>query len=121
VPVAADLAALNRKLLADCRTDEGRMISGQTECVGARLLRAKQHLLPSAAEPFDLVEVSYPRVDQTGCAKVRTNSYSVPLKAGSLVEARVSSTRVEFQLLPVRSTVSTPPRLLKEATTSSPD
>lgn len=32
-------------------------------------------------------EVSYPRVDQKGCAKVRTNSYSVPLKAGSLVEA----------------------------------
>jgi hypothetical protein len=39
----------------------------------------------------------YPRVDQMGCAKVRTNSYSVPLKAGSLVEARVSSTAVEFR------------------------
>jgi hypothetical protein len=73
------------------------MISGQTECVGTRLLTEKQHLLPLAAEPFDLAEVSYPRVDQTGCAKVRTNSYSVPLKAGSLVEARVSSTTVEFR------------------------
>ena len=41
--------------------------------------------------------MSYPRVDQTGCAKVRTNSYSVPLKAGSTVEARVSSTTVEFR------------------------
>ena len=97
VPVAVDLASLNRKLLADCRADESRMISGQTECVGARLLTEKQHLLPLAAEPFDLAEVSYPRVDQTGCAKVRTNSYSVPLKAGSLVEARVSSTTVEFR------------------------
>jgi hypothetical protein len=38
VPVAADLAALNRKLLADCRADESRMISGQTECVGAKRL-----------------------------------------------------------------------------------
>ncbi len=97
VPVAKDLAELNRKLLADCRADESRTIAGQTECVGARLLSEKEHLLPLAAEPFDLAEVSYPRVDQTGCAKVRTNSYSVPLKAGSLVEARVSSTQVEFR------------------------
>jgi hypothetical protein len=28
LPVAADLASLNRKLLADCRADESRMISG---------------------------------------------------------------------------------------------
>ena len=40
-------------------------------------------------------DISYS--DQTGCAKVRANSYSVPLKAGSLVEARVSSTKVEFR------------------------
>ena len=97
VPVATDLPALNRKLLGDCRADESRTISGQTECVGTRLLAEKEHLLPLAAEPFDLAEVSYPRVDQAGCAKVRTNSYSVPLKAGSLVEARVSSTAVEFR------------------------
>jgi len=30
-------------------------------------------------------------------SKVRTNSYSVPLKPGSIVEARVSSTTVEFR------------------------
>jgi transposase len=97
VPVATDLPVLNRKLLGDCRADESRTISGHTECVGSRLLTEKEYLLPLAAEPFDLAEVSYPRVDQTGCAKVRTNSYSVPLKAGSLVEARVSSTAVEFR------------------------
>src|ERR1700731_2405857 len=97
VPVASDLAALNRKLLEDCRADEGRIMSGQTECVGTRLLTEKEHLLPLAAEPFDLAEVSFPRVDQTGCAKVRTNSYSVPLKPGSIVEARVHSTTVEFR------------------------
>jgi transposase len=38
VPVAADLQALNRKLLEDCRADEGRVMSGHSECVGARLL-----------------------------------------------------------------------------------
>ena len=97
VPVAADLAALNRKLLEDCRADESRIVSGQTECVGTRLLTEKEHLLPLAAEAFDLAEVSFPRVDQTRCAKVRTNSYSVPLKPGSIVEARVTSTTVEFR------------------------
>jgi hypothetical protein len=42
-------------------------------------------------------EVSFPRVDQAGCAKVRTNFYSVPLKPGSVVEARVYSSVVEFR------------------------
>jgi hypothetical protein len=97
VPVASDLAALNRKLLEDCRADESRIMSGQTERVGVRLLAEREHLLPLASEAFDLAEVSFPRVDQTGCAKVRTNSYSVPLKAGSIVEARVTSTTVEFR------------------------
>jgi len=97
LPAARDLETLNRKLLEDCRADESRIISGQSERVGVRLLAEREHLSPLAAEPFDLAEVSYPRVDQTGCAKVRTNSYSVPLKAGSVVEARVSSTAVEFR------------------------
>ena len=85
VTVASDLAALNRKLLGGCRADESRVVSGQTERIGVRLLAEREHLLPLAAETFDLAEVSFPRVDQTGCSKVRTNSYSVPLKAGSIV------------------------------------
>jgi hypothetical protein len=95
--VASDLVSLNRKLLEDCRADESRIIAGKAERVGTRLLTEKEHLLPLAIDPFDLAEVSYPRVDQTGCAKVRTNAYSVPLKAGSLVEARVYPTTVEFR------------------------
>jgi hypothetical protein len=45
---------------------------------------------------FDQAEISHPQVDQRGCAKVRTSSYSVPLKPGSIVEARVYSTTIEF-------------------------
>jgi hypothetical protein len=97
VPVASDLAALNRKLFEDCQADESRIVSGRTETVGTRLLAEKEHLLPLATDVFDLAEVSFPRVDQTGCAKVRTNSYSVPLKPGSIVEARVFSATVEFR------------------------
>ena len=83
VPAARDLADLNAKLFADCRQDENRMVAGRTESVGALLLIEKEHLLPLPAEDFDLAEVSFPRVDQAGCAKVRTNFYSVPLKPGS--------------------------------------
>jgi hypothetical protein len=55
------------------------------------------HLLPLPGEDFDLAEVSFPRVDQAGCAKVRTNFYSVPLKPGTVVEARLCSSQVEFR------------------------
>lgn len=96
VPVAHDLAELNRRLLEDCRRDESRVLSGRTESIGVALLAEKEHLLALPVEDFDLAEVSFPRVDQAGCAKVRTNSYSVPLKPGSTVEARVYSSMVEF-------------------------
>jgi transposase len=97
VPVASDLAALNAKLLADCRHDEGRILAGRRESIGRLLLAEKEHLLPLPAEDFELGEVSFPRVDQAACAKVRTNFYSVPLKPGTVVEARVYSSVVEFR------------------------
>ena len=102
VPAARDLADLNAKLFADCRHDENRMVAGRTERVGTLLLIEKEHLLPLPAEDFELAEVSFPRVDQAGCAKVRTNFYSVPLKPGSVVEARVYSSVVEFRQNGVR-------------------
>lgn len=97
IPVASDLAELNAKLLADCHHDEKRMIAGRQESVGALLLKEKEHLLPLPAEDFELAEVSFPKVDQSGCAKVLTNFYSVPLTAGSVVEARAYSSVIEFR------------------------
>ena len=97
VPAASDLAELNAKLLEDCRLDESRILSGRTQSVGMLLLAEKEYLLLLPAEDFDLAEVSFPRVDQAGCAKVRTNFYSVPLKPGSVIEARVYSSVVEFR------------------------
>ncbi len=88
---------MNAKLLADCRHDESRIIAGRTESVGALLLTEKQHLRPLPVENFELAEVSFPKVDQAGCARVRTNFYSVPLRSGSVVEARVYSSVVEFR------------------------
>jgi len=97
VPAALNLAALNVKLLADCRADESRVMAGRGESVGALLLRKKEHLLPLAGEDFPLAEISFPRVDQAGCAKVLVNSYSVPRKPGSIVEARAYSSLIEFR------------------------
>ena len=97
VPAAGDLAELNAKLLADCHDDERRILAGRTDSVGTLLLTEKEHLLPLPAEDFDLAEISFPRVDHSGCAKVRTNFYSVPLKPGATVEARVYSSVVEFR------------------------
>jgi len=97
VPAALDLAELNAQLLAHCRGDESRILAGRSQSVGTLLLMEKEHLLPLAGEDFALAEISFPRVDQAGCAKVLANSYSVPLKPGSIVEARAYSSVVEFR------------------------
>jgi transposase len=97
IPAARGLAELNAKLLADCRHDESRIIAGRTESVGTLLLTEKQHLRPLPVESFELAEVSFPKVDQAGCARVLTNFYSVPLKAGTVVEARAYSSMVEIR------------------------
>ena len=55
------------------------------------MLNEQPHLLPLAAEPFDLAEISFATVDSLRCVRVRTNRYSVPLPPGTKVEARVAS------------------------------
>ncbi len=95
VPQARDLADLNLQLLAGCHANEGRTIAGRAQTIGAALLLEREHLLPLAAEPFDLVEVSFPTVSSLGCVKVRTNAYSVPVRAGAVVQARLGADTVE--------------------------
>jgi len=94
VPQARDLADLNAQLLHACQQDEGRILSGRTQSVGAALLTERPHLLPLADEEFDLDEVSFPRVNSIGCVKVKTNAYSVPLRVGTTVEVKLSATTV---------------------------
>jgi len=96
IPQATDLAALNTHLLAACQADQQRVLAGRAEPVGGLMQREQPHLLPLPAERFDLAEVSFPTVDGLGCVRVRTNFYSVPLRPGTQVEARVYPTRVEF-------------------------
>ena len=82
-------------LLAGCREDEARVLDGRTEPVGAAMALERPHLLPRAAEGFDLAEVAFPLVDKRGCIAVKTNLYSVPVKAGTRVEAHVHPLHVE--------------------------
>jgi hypothetical protein len=55
----------------------------------------REQLLPLVEEGFDLAEVSFPTVDGLGRVKVRTNFYSVPLRPGTKVQAKVYATAVE--------------------------
>jgi transposase len=95
IPRAGDLEALNRQLLAACQADEARTVAAREQSVGAAMLIERTHLLPLAEDGFDLVEVSFPVVTSLGCVKAKTNAYSVPVKAGATVEARLAAATVE--------------------------
>lgn len=95
VPKAQDLAEFNAQLLEACREDEGRVIAGHDQTVGNGMVIEREHLLPLAEEDFDIVEVAFPKVNSLGCVKVRTNAYSVPVRSGAIVQAKITPTTVE--------------------------
>ena len=64
--------------------------------VGAAMALERAHLLPLPEEGCDLAEVCFPLVDSKGCVKVRTNAYSVPVRAGTQVRAVVRPAVVEI-------------------------
>jgi len=97
VPKATDLEDLNAQLLKACRDDEHRQIAGHAEPVGAAMIQERSSLLAPVEGGFDLSEVCFPRVDGTGCVRVRTNLYSVPASPGMTVEVRVGSSHVEIR------------------------
>jgi transposase len=97
IPRAGTLEELNRQLLAACQADEARTVAGREQSVGTAMLVERTHLLPLAEEGFDLVEVSFPVVTSLGCVKVKTNAYSVPVTAGTTVEARLAAATVELR------------------------
>jgi hypothetical protein len=96
VPRVKDLAELNTLLLDGCRQDRQRSIAGKSMAVGAAMEIERQHLLPLAEEGFELAETSFPTVDGKGCAKVRTNWYSTPIRPGAQVRAQLLPTYVEI-------------------------
>jgi hypothetical protein len=95
VPSVADLDALNAFLLTGCREDEARVLDGRSEPVGVAMVAERDHLTARQPDGFDLADVTFPLVDKQGCVLVKTNAYSVPLRAGSRAEARVYPLHVE--------------------------
>ena len=95
IPQARDLDDLNEQLLSACRADQGRRIGDRKQDVGALMVMERDHLLPLAEEGFELGEVCFPIVDSKGCVKVRTNRYSVPLRAGTKVRVIVLPACIE--------------------------
>ena len=95
VPPARDLADRNEQLRAACRQDEQRPLAGREQTVGAALPAEREQLQPLARQSFALEEVSFPTVDGSGCVRVRTNFYSVPVRAGTAVPAKVYPAHVE--------------------------
>lgn len=95
VPQAEDLDALNAQLLTACQQDEARRVGDRAVTIGTAMALEREHLLPIPAEGCDLAEVCFPIVDSKGCVKVRTNWYSVPVRAGTTVRAVVRPAAVE--------------------------
>lgn len=95
VPKVKDLGELNAYLRACCQQDQQRRIHGKPHTVGEAMRIEREHLLPLVSEGFELAETSFPVVDGQGCVKVRTNRYSVPLRAGSRTQVRLLPAYVE--------------------------
>ncbi len=66
------------------------MIGGREQTVGAGLVIERDHLLPLAEEGVDLAQISFPTVNGLGCVKVLTNTYSVPLPAGTRCKPKLT-------------------------------
>src|SRR5205814_720007 len=96
VPAARDLDELNTMLLGGCREDEARVIDGRQQTVGEALAIERDHLLPMPSEGFDLVEVSFARIDGLRRVRVRTNAYSAPLWPGTTVQVKLAAASVEI-------------------------
>jgi transposase len=96
VPQASSWEELNHFLLQACKKDEQRIIAGRTQTVGAGMHHEREHLRVLAEEGFDLAAVHFPHVNASGCVRVLTNFYSVPLPVGMEVQVKVHSAYVEI-------------------------
>lgn len=95
VPKAKDLDEINAILESGSRSEESRVISGRSQPVGEAIEIERGHLLPCQRDSFDLGDLSFPIVDASGCVRVKTNAYSVPVKPGLTVQAKAYASAVE--------------------------
>ena len=97
VPEAANLEALNERLLNACFANQKRTLAGRDAPIRETSRREVSFLQPPAADGFRLEELIYPLVvDGQGRVKVKANWYSTPLPPGARVRAVVWASRIEI-------------------------
>jgi len=96
VPKVRNWEELNTLLLEECKRDEQRIIGDRSQSVGAGMCLEREHLLPLAAEGFELASTHFPQVNGSGCVRVLTNFYSAPVPVGREVQAKVYAAHVEI-------------------------
>jgi len=95
VPQAQNLEAFNRKLLADCISDQSRQIGERIAQVGVLLVQERASLLALPREGFDLAETHSGQVDAKGCVKTHRVCYSTPLRVGTKAQVKVLPSAIE--------------------------
>jgi transposase len=78
VPRVKDDAELNAHLLAFCRAETGRTVSGQAQSIGARFELEKRHAVALPAHRFDPCVTASVLIDKYQTATFEHNRYSVP-------------------------------------------
>lgn len=78
VPVAEDLADLNRQLLAFCIAERYRVVSGQRQTIGQRLELEMPQAIALPAHRFDPCITRAVTIDKYQTAAFDNNRYSVP-------------------------------------------
>lgn len=92
VPDFASLAALNAHMAAADAADDGRVITGRAETVGAAAAREADGLRDLPVEVFDVAVTLSCRVDARARVCVRQAHYSVPARyAGRRVQVRLGA------------------------------
>lgn len=82
LPVAADFAALNTKLLDGCIKRQQAKLRGQTETIAERMQRDTAALMALPHGAFDACHKVSTRVSSLSLVRYRNNDYSVPTEYG---------------------------------------
>jgi transposase len=82
MPRAASFAALNAKLIDDCRRRCGDRLRGHAETIGERLVRDLAAFQDLPATPYDACEKKPGRVSSLSLVRYRGTDYSVPTAYG---------------------------------------
>lgn len=69
---------------------------GRSQPIGAAMILVREHLLPLAAQRFDLASLHFPSLNGSSCAQALTNFYSAPLPVETNVEVKVYLAYVEI-------------------------